>query len=439
MSTTTILFTDLVNSTELLQRLGDEAAQKILRVHHELLRNAVATNGGKVVKWEGDGVMAAFLSAADAVRCAIAAQQAADRPIAGERLQVRAGLQVGETLAWETTDYFGTPVVVAKRLCQQANPGQILCGDLVVGLLASRRTFSFADVGLLQLKGMAQPVPAFEVLFNRRAPVHRWTEEEAEQYREIAAVAVPRRDEQIAALVTLLPFDQAEPFSVLELGVGEGTIAFAILDCFPEASVVALDGSESMRARAREVLGRFGERATVEPFELASAEWLPRLQSAHAVVSSLLVHHLPDGEKLRLFEAICARLREPGALLIADVVEPQRPEQQMLFADAYDRIAKAQSVARTGSEGLFKRFTEAKWNVFRYGSLPEDEYPSPLFDQLTWLRAAGFEVVDCSWLEAGFAIFGGYKTRAGAGSHGVSLEAALRSAQLALNVATGVS
>src|SRR3989304_2007240 len=106
MSTTTILFTDLVNSTELLQRLGDEAAQKIFGAHHELLRNAVATNGGKLVKWEGDGVMAAFLSAADAIRCAIAAQQAADRPIAGERLQVRAGLHFGEMMAWEATGHF---------------------------------------------------------------------------------------------------------------------------------------------------------------------------------------------------------------------------------------------------------------------------------------------------------------------------------------------
>lgn len=85
----TILFTDLVNSTELLSRAGDEEAQRIFRAHHEHLSEAAAAYGGQEVKWLGDGLMVAFPSAAEAVRAAIAMQQASRRPVHGERLAVR--------------------------------------------------------------------------------------------------------------------------------------------------------------------------------------------------------------------------------------------------------------------------------------------------------------------------------------------------------------
>jgi len=162
--TTTILFTDLVNSTELLQRAGDERARRILHAHHRLLREAVAANGGHEVKWLGDGLMVAFPSAADAVRCAIAMQQAARRPVEGERLAIRVGVNVGEVLRDES-DYVGGAVVVARRLCDRAGGGEILCGSLVVALLHGRQAFTFRDRGQLELKGLPQPVAASEVVY----------------------------------------------------------------------------------------------------------------------------------------------------------------------------------------------------------------------------------------------------------------------------------
>src|SRR6266849_6589647 len=112
----TMLFTDLVSSTELLSRAGDEEAQQIFRAHHTLLAETAAAHGGDEGGWLGDGLMAAFSSAADALRCAIAMHQASRRPVAGERLTNRVGLTAGEALR-EEADYFGTPVVVARRLC----------------------------------------------------------------------------------------------------------------------------------------------------------------------------------------------------------------------------------------------------------------------------------------------------------------------------------
>ena len=233
---------------------------------------------------------------------------------------------------------------------------------------------------------------------------------------------------------SLLPFEAQSQFNVLDLGAGEGTLAFAILECYPNSSVIALDGSESMRLRAGACLGRFGERASVRLFELRESNWLPLVSSSDVVVSSMLLHHLTEEEKPQFFNTVYSRLRQPGAILIADVLEAQRPEQRGVYADAYDMIVRAQSLVTTGSEDAYNVFRERRWNIFRYDSLPADEYPSPLIDSLNWLRSAGFQGVDCFWMRSGFALFGGYKgpPRTGAG---VTLEAAIGSARLALTVA----
>jgi class 3 adenylate cyclase/tetratricopeptide (TPR) repeat protein len=168
-ATTTILFSDLVGSTELLQRAGDEDAQRIFKAHSQLLRDAVSANGGATVKWLGDGLMVAFASTADAVRCAITMQQASRRPVNGERLAIRVGINAGDALRDED-DYFGTAVVTARRLCDRAGPGQILCSAVIEALLAGRQAFSFRDLGDFELKGITAPVATREVIFETEQP-----------------------------------------------------------------------------------------------------------------------------------------------------------------------------------------------------------------------------------------------------------------------------
>ncbi len=162
--TVTILFTDLVESTELLQRAGDERAQRVFKAHHRLLQDAVQAHGGDEVKWLGDGLMVAFPSAYAAIQCAIAMQQAARRPAGGERLQIRAGLNVGDALRDET-DYFGSPVVLARRLCDRASAGQIFASDTVRRLVSGRQEVSFNPLGSLDLKGFSEPTDAVEILY----------------------------------------------------------------------------------------------------------------------------------------------------------------------------------------------------------------------------------------------------------------------------------
>ena len=164
----TLLFTDLVDSTALLQRVGAEGGQRILHAHRQLLREALASHGGREVKWLGDGLLTTFASVAEGVRCAVMMAQRARRPVAGERLGLRVGLHVGEVLPDET-DYVGTPVVLARRLCDRATAGQILCGSVVVELLRGRQGFEFAPVGPLELKGFPEPMAAYEVRYRPEA------------------------------------------------------------------------------------------------------------------------------------------------------------------------------------------------------------------------------------------------------------------------------
>ncbi len=262
-----------------------------------------------------------------------------------------------------------------------------------------------------------------------------WTESDSKLYQEIATVAVPARAEQMATLLTLLPFKRDQVFRAVELGCGEGILASTLLDCFPRAEMVALDGSAAMRVRAARRLSAFGPRVCVEPFDLASTAWFPHLQGAACVVSSLCVHHLDEEAKQELFAAIYKRLSSPGVFLIADLVAPQRPEVRQLFATTWDRMTKAQSIAQTGSVQLFEKFVKTEWNYYRFDD-PVDK-PSPLFDQLTWLKTTGFEIVDCLWLQAGHAIYGGYKMGSDHTSRGdLPFMKALHAAQAALARAT---
>jgi class 3 adenylate cyclase/tetratricopeptide (TPR) repeat protein len=164
-ATAIFLFTDLVGSTEMLDKLGDDGAELLRRTHFGLLRDAVTLHGGEEVKNLGDGLMVAFDTATNAIRCAISMQEGAHHHNAiphAEPLEVRIGLHAGEAIRDEG-DYFGSAVVAAKRLCDRANGDQIIVSELVRGLVGSRGDFTFADLGLLELKGFKEPMHAYQV------------------------------------------------------------------------------------------------------------------------------------------------------------------------------------------------------------------------------------------------------------------------------------
>ncbi len=157
----TVLFTDIAESTTLTQALGDEAALAMLGVHDTIVRDALSASSGREVKHTGDGIMASFISAAGAVRCAIEiqrqldkhSQENPDRP-----LKVRVGAAAGEPVE-QHNDLFGSTVQLAARLCAHAQPEQILVSNAIAELCIGKG-LSFEDVGEVTLKGFNSPVRA---------------------------------------------------------------------------------------------------------------------------------------------------------------------------------------------------------------------------------------------------------------------------------------
>ena len=157
----TVLFTDIVDSTILTQSLGDKEAMALLGVHDTIVRDALSASGGREIKHTGDGIMASFVSAAAAVRCAIKIQRELDKHAGANPkrcLKVRVGAAVGEPVE-QHNDLFGSTVQLAARLCAHAQPEQILVSNAIAELCLGKGLL-FEDVGEVTLKGFGSPVRA---------------------------------------------------------------------------------------------------------------------------------------------------------------------------------------------------------------------------------------------------------------------------------------
>ena len=164
----TILFTDLVGSTAHASTVGDPAADEMRRDHFASLREAVAATGGTEVKTIGDALMVSYPGAADALTGAVTMQRAVERHnrrlADGQMIAMRVGISAGDA-SFEDGDWFGTPVVEAARLCAAAGGGQILASELVRALAGTRTDLELRSLGVLELKGLPDPVAACEVVW----------------------------------------------------------------------------------------------------------------------------------------------------------------------------------------------------------------------------------------------------------------------------------
>ena len=166
----TILFTDVVGSTALTDRLGDARARDLLREHERMTREALKAHGGSEIKTMGDGFMASFGSATKALECAVALQRAFGERNEGAQqatpLRIRIGVNAGEPIAEDDPggrgDLFGTAVNMAARVAAKADGGEILVSDVVRQLVAGKK-FLFNDRGETELRGFEDPVRIYEL------------------------------------------------------------------------------------------------------------------------------------------------------------------------------------------------------------------------------------------------------------------------------------
>src|SRR5262245_61576165 len=153
----TFMFTDIVGSTNLIETIGDEASEDVLRWHDDTLRTQIASHRGEVVHSTGDGFFASFANTTDGVACAVSIQRrlAEQRKQQGFAPQVRIGLHAAEATAI-AEDYAGMGVHEAARIGALAEAGEILV--TLSSLAPDGSPFQIGEEREVSLKGIAQPV-----------------------------------------------------------------------------------------------------------------------------------------------------------------------------------------------------------------------------------------------------------------------------------------
>jgi DNA-binding NarL/FixJ family response regulator/class 3 adenylate cyclase len=221
----TIMFTDVVGSTTLYDRYGDDEADAQRGRHFAVLREVVAAHEGREVKSTGEGLMVTFSSAVAAVRCAVELQRATTG--APDGLDVRIGIDAGEPLS-EGGDLYGTPVIVASRLCDAAGPGEVLATQVVRQIAGPRVAELMRPAGSFRVKGISESVATALV---------RWREDDGED-------APPAREDGPVRPITVVIADDQR---LLRTGFR------VILDAEPDVTVVgeAADGHAAVDVVAR--------------------------------------------------------------------------------------------------------------------------------------------------------------------------------------------
>ena len=208
---TTILFTDIVDSTVRAEELGDERWRDLLRSHHATIRRELKRHGGREIDNAGDGFFAAFSSPADAIRAACAIVDAV-RPLG---IDVRAGVHVGEAVRVGDKPG-GVAVHIGSRITGTAGPGEVFVSGTVRDLTAGSG-IEFEDRGTRALKGVGGRWKVYAVLRTgelaprdlrpERPPAERrgWAARRASASVLFPAAAV------LAAIAVIVALVRAEP------------------------------------------------------------------------------------------------------------------------------------------------------------------------------------------------------------------------------------
>jgi tRNA (cmo5U34)-methyltransferase len=218
-------------------------------------------------------------------------------------------------------------------------------------------------------------------------------EQEAQEFDRIIVELIPHYRAMVQALVKAIPFDEARPVRIIDLGCGTGMVAAKILELFPSARVTCLDLAENMIACARVRLAPYPKVKYIVA-DFRDFEFTDRYD---AVLSSLALHHLAaDAAKRDFYRRIYENLNPGGVFYNADVVLASSDFLQTVYMDEWRRFM---------SQSISKEEIESKW-IPKY---QEEDRPAKLIDQLAWLTEIGFDDVDAIWKYFNFAVYGGVR------------------------------
>jgi class 3 adenylate cyclase len=190
-----IVCTDIVGSTAIRFRIGDDRADALRRDHDQLMGGFIAAHRGRVLRWTGDGVQCEFNTASAAIAAAIDMQRGVRRygrsPDTVASFEIRVGVSVGEVTV-DHDDAHGVAVIEAVRFEALAAPGEILATDLVERLGQRRSDAVFEEVGERRLKGLDGPVKVLRIVDTHAdTPLQNWREVAAGATRTLLVSGQP--------------------------------------------------------------------------------------------------------------------------------------------------------------------------------------------------------------------------------------------------------
>ena len=165
-----ILAADVVGYSSLMSRNEEAALGQIKSLRRQLLEPKVNEHEGRVFKTTGDGLLAEFPSPVEAVRCAVAIQEALGSVETPDALRLRIGINLGDIIVEEDGDIFGDGVNVAARLEQMADEGGICISGKVYEEVRDKLKYRFEDLGERQVKNIARPVRVYRLAGEALAP-----------------------------------------------------------------------------------------------------------------------------------------------------------------------------------------------------------------------------------------------------------------------------
>ncbi|MEB3288149.1 MAG: class I SAM-dependent methyltransferase [Vampirovibrionales bacterium] len=217
----------------------------------------------------------------------------------------------------------------------------------------------------------------------------------SKQYDTLIRRAFPAYEEVFDALFLFINPKPKSP-KILELGVGSGNLTLRAFEAFPDAHYTLLDLSDEMLALSANKLKRQGiENYSLKQIGFMEADFAEG--EFDLVLSSLALHHLQDGEKQALYGRVFKWLKPGGQFRCADghLTLPGHVNHETVWQA---RIVELKALGVSDDEIQMWRSHEAQYDHF-----------ASLSTHFEWLKAAGFQQVDCYWKKLLLAVFGGQK------------------------------
>lgn len=218
----------------------------------------------------------------------------------------------------------------------------------------------------------------------------------------------PNRDAMVQTVVDALPLDHHTHCDILDLGIGTGVLASALLDAYPNMRVTGIDGAASMLESAQERLARHDSRIDLITGDFRNlADILPNDYSPMAVVSAFALHHVPPSEKENMMRSVIDLLPPRGWLLNADIIIAEDTEietrwQTMRVAGIVTRAADHQD-PRFKDSDTTRQFLDTM-------EAAEGDCPQTLTSELATMHNAGLHHAGVFWQYTREAVYGGYKS-----------------------------